>query len=170
LDSVGNLIGSYGPLAVTMSQIAKETGIGRATLYKYFPDVESVLIAWHQRHVAVHVAQLNDLRTRAGGPGARLKAVLKAYAVICQQRRRYGDDITTLIHRQGHLAEQQRQLINLISDLLADAAAAAIVRDDVPPHELASYCVRALTAAGDLSSAASVDRLVDVVLSGLRHG
>jgi hypothetical protein len=25
-------------------------GIGRATLYKYSPDIESVLLAWHEGH------------------------------------------------------------------------------------------------------------------------
>jgi hypothetical protein len=27
-------------------------GIGQATLYKYFPDIEAILHAWRQRHVA----------------------------------------------------------------------------------------------------------------------
>jgi AcrR family transcriptional regulator len=51
LDATGGLVQSRGLLAVTMSDIAEATGIGRATLYKYFPDVEMILSAWHQRHV-----------------------------------------------------------------------------------------------------------------------
>jgi AcrR family transcriptional regulator len=35
-----------------MSQIAEETSIGRATLYKYFSDVEAILIAWRLRQCA----------------------------------------------------------------------------------------------------------------------
>jgi AcrR family transcriptional regulator len=34
-----------------MSQIAEETRVGRATLYKYFPDVDAILVAWDERHV-----------------------------------------------------------------------------------------------------------------------
>jgi AcrR family transcriptional regulator len=47
LDATGSLVQSRGLLAVTMSDIAEATGIGRATLYKYFPDVETILSAWH---------------------------------------------------------------------------------------------------------------------------
>jgi hypothetical protein len=41
-------------LGISMSQIAAAAGIGRATLYKYFPDVERVVAAWHNRQVADH--------------------------------------------------------------------------------------------------------------------
>ncbi len=40
LDTTAALVREHGLAAVTMSQIAAAAGIGRATLYKYFPDVE----------------------------------------------------------------------------------------------------------------------------------
>src|SRR5437762_13945137 len=45
--SVYRYMSQNGLRSVTISQIAKETGIGRATLCKYFPDVEAILVAWH---------------------------------------------------------------------------------------------------------------------------
>jgi hypothetical protein len=56
----------------------------------------------------------------------------------------------------------------MIRDLLAAAAEAGDVRDDVSPEELASYCVHALDGAGEHRSKASVGRLVSVTLAGLR--
>ncbi|MEP7020668.1 MAG: helix-turn-helix domain-containing protein, partial [Pseudonocardiales bacterium] len=47
LDTAATLVAERGLSAVTMSRIAEETGIGRATLYKYFPDVEAIMTAWH---------------------------------------------------------------------------------------------------------------------------
>ncbi|TIL19051.1 MAG: helix-turn-helix transcriptional regulator, partial [Mesorhizobium sp.] len=35
LDTTAALVAEHGLLSVTMSKIAEETGIGRATLYKY---------------------------------------------------------------------------------------------------------------------------------------
>ena len=102
LDTTAALVAERGLAAVTMSQIAAATGIGRATLYKYFPDVEAILAAWHERQVAQHLGQLAE------------------------------------------------------------------VRDDVPPAELASYCLHALQAASSLPSEAAVRRLVTVTLAGLR--
>jgi Bacterial regulatory proteins, tetR family len=54
--------GRRAPARRTMSQIAEETGIGRATLYKYFPDVEAILLAWHDRQIAAHIAYLEEVR------------------------------------------------------------------------------------------------------------
>jgi AcrR family transcriptional regulator len=55
LDTMAALVAEHGLLGVTMSQIAEETGIGRATLYKYFPDVEAILLAWHDRQFTAHI-------------------------------------------------------------------------------------------------------------------
>jgi AcrR family transcriptional regulator len=76
LNTTWALIAKHGLLSVTMSRIAEKTGIGRATLYKYFPDVEAILLAWHERHVTGHFERLAELRDRAGDASERLEAVL----------------------------------------------------------------------------------------------
>jgi AcrR family transcriptional regulator len=166
LDTTAALVAEHGLWQVTMSQIAAETGIGRATLYKYFPDVESILLAWHDRHVTGHLEQLARIRDQAGSPGERLEAVLRAYAQIIYQRPR-GTELAALVHRGEHLARAQRHLTGLIADVVAAAARAGDVRDDIPPGELASYCVHALAAAGELPSKAAATRLITATLAGL---
>ena len=168
LDAAWALVAERGPLSVTMSRIAGEAGIGRATLYKYFPDVEAILIAWHERHVAGHLEHLAELRDRAGGAGERLEVVLQAYALISYHRGHQGTELAAVLHRGEHVARAQRRLTDLFRDLLAEAAGAGGVRDDVAPGELAGYCLHALAAAGSLPSEAAVRRLVAVVLDGLR--
>jgi AcrR family transcriptional regulator len=170
LDTTAALVAEHGLRPVTMLQIAERTGIGRATLYKYFPDVEAILVAWHQRHVTAHLDQLTAIRDRADTPGARLDAVLHAYAHIRhgQAHQAYGTELAALVHRDPHVAKAQRQVDELIRDLLADAAEDGDVRDDVPPPELATYCRRALDAAADLMTKAAVGRLVTLVRAGLR--
>src|SRR5262245_37432700 len=61
-DTAASRIDRHGLRGVTMSQIAEETGIGRATLYKYFPDVESILREWHARRIDDHLANLGRIR------------------------------------------------------------------------------------------------------------
>ncbi|CAN5571363.1 hypothetical protein BH24ACT13_BH24ACT13_07690 [soil metagenome] len=168
LDATWSLVSEHGLLSVTMSQIAEETGIGRATLYKYFPDVEAIVVAWHQRHVARHLEHLTELRDRAGDSGQRLEAVLEAYALIAHYRERHVADLSPLLHRGEQVARAQQQVTDVIRDLLSEVAEAGGLRNDVSPDELANYCVHALSAAGSLSSAASVRRLVKVTLAGLR--
>jgi AcrR family transcriptional regulator len=167
LDTTAALVAEHGLRSVTMSQIAEETGIGRATLYKYFPDVEAILVAWHERQVSGHLEYLAEVRDQAGEADKRLEAVLAAYALI--QHRHHGSELAALLHRGEHVARAQQQLRSFVRDLLADGAATGNVRDDVAPDELASYCLHALAAASRLPSKAAVSRLVSVTLAGLRR-
>jgi len=169
LDTTWALVAEHGLLSVTMSQIAERTGIGRATLYKYFPDVEAILFACHQRQVADHLGQLSDLRNQPGDAEERLAAVLEAYALISHHRGRHGtEELGALLHRGEHVDRAQQQIVDLIRDLLVEVAAAGRLREDVEAGELANFCLHALAAAGSLPSEAAVRRLVTVTLAGLR--
>jgi AcrR family transcriptional regulator len=168
LDTTATLVAERGLFSVTMSQIAEETGIGRATLYKYFPDVEAILLAWHERQVADHLEHLAEIRARAGDPRERLEAVLEAYALISHEH--HGTELAAILHRGGHVAHAQQQLSDFVRELLSEAAETGDLRDDVAPEELASYCLHALTAASSLPSKAAVRRLVTVILAGMRPG
>jgi AcrR family transcriptional regulator len=166
LDTTAALAAGQGPLSVTMSQIAEETGIGRATLYKYFPDVEAILIAWHERQIAGHLRQLAEVRDHATTVDGRLEAVLNAYALIRSEH--HNEELGALLHRGEHVARAERHLRGFLQDLLTQAAKTGDVRNDVAPGELASYCLHALAAASSMPSKAAVRRLVTVTLAGLR--
>jgi AcrR family transcriptional regulator len=168
LDTTAALAAQHGLLSVTMSQIAEETGIGRATLYKYFSDVESILEAWHERQIAAHLEQLAAVRDTAE-IHQRLKAVLEAYAFIQHDLRvAHTTELGTHLQTGTHVARARRRLHHMIRDLLAEAAQIGDVRDDVTPDELATYCQHALAAAGSLPSNAAVRRLVRVTSAGLQ--
>lgn len=166
LDTTAALVAKHGLRAVTMSQIAEETGIGRATLYKYFPDVESILLAWHERQISAHLEQLAALSKQGGRPIDRLEGVLETFALI--QHQHHDNDLAALLHRGGHVAHAEQHLKALVRSLLSEAATAGEIRSDIPPDELAGYCLHALTAAGRLPSKPAVRRLVTVTLAGLR--
>jgi AcrR family transcriptional regulator len=171
LDTTAPLVAEHGLRSVTMSQIAEKTGIGRATLYKYFSGVEAILLAWHERQISGHLEYLAEVRDQAGDAGERLEAVLEAYALISHERFSHehpGPELAALLHRGVHVARAQQQLIDLIRDLLTEGAETGDLRDDVAPEELASYCLHALAAASSLPSKAAVRRLVTVTLAGLR--
>jgi AcrR family transcriptional regulator len=169
LDTTAGLVTKHGLLSVTMSQIAEETGIGRATLYKYFTDVEAILLAWHERQISGHLDYLVEVRDEAGDAGEGLTSVLGAYAFISYESHgHYNAELAAFLHRGAHVARAQQQLLAMIRDLVAEGAERGQLRDDVPPEELASYCLHALSAASNLPSKAAVRRLVGVALTGLR--
>ncbi len=169
LDTAAALAAEHGLLSVTMSQIAEGTGIGRATLYKYFPDVETILLAWHERQIAGHLEQLAEVRNRPGNASERLDAVLEAFALISRESDgHHNTELVAFLHRDEQVGRAEQQVRDLIRGLLIEGAEAGDLRDDVAPDELASFCLHALTAASALPSKAAVRRLVSVTLAGLR--
>lgn len=169
LDTTASLVAEGGVTAASMSQIAERAGIGRATLYKYFPDVETILAAWHQDRVVEHITQLTQLRDGVGEPWQRLDAVMTRYAQITRRRSQHdGGDLAALVHRDADVRQAEQQLADLFGGLLTEVAQSGHLRGDVPPKELAQFCIHSLGAAASLGSEASVRRLVKVTLTALR--
>jgi AcrR family transcriptional regulator len=169
LGTTAALVREHGLRAVTMSQIAEQTGIGRATLYKYYPDVEAILVAWHERNAGGHLAQLAELRDHAADSAQALKAVLGTLALhMAERSQKNGGDLVALVHQDKHVSKIEQQMHRFLADLIDQASKGGQVRTDIPPDELASYCLHALTAAGPGRSKASIQRLVAITLSGLR--
>jgi len=167
LDTAAALATDHGLRSVTMSQIAEGAGIGRATLYKYFSDIDAILVAWHERQVSGHLEHLLAVRDRADAATERLQAVLEAYALISHEH--HGTELAALLHQGEHVARAHQHLSDFIADLLAEGAREGQIRDDVGPTELANYCLHALSAASSLPSKAAVRRLVTVTMAGLRR-
>ena len=168
LDTTARLVAEHGFRDVTMSQIAEAVGIGRATLYKYFPDVEAILVDWHEHQIARHLAQLEDARDQAADAVARLRAVLEAYALLSSAGRGHHDsELAAILHRDHRVAAAQKRVQDMVSNLIAEGVATGELRDDVAPSELAVYCLHAVAAAASMPSKAAVRRLVSVTLAGV---
>lgn len=167
LDAAAAIVASDGLRAVTMSLIAERAGIGRATLYRYFPDAESVLAAWHAEHVGAHVRELTAQGEQAPA-SRRLRTVLETYALhTFRGAAHQAPELVAQLHSGRHVSDAHAQLLTLLTGLIAADAAAGRVRTDTAPPELASYCLHALSAAATMESAAAVRRLTTVTLAGL---
>lgn len=168
LETTWKLVNERGPLSVTMTQVAEGVGIGRATLYKYFPDVESILRAHHQRHVDQHLDELTELACGAGRAEERLRALLSHYARICHSRVRHGSaDLSALLHRSTDVVDAEERIHELFTQLLDEAAAAGGVRADIAAGELADYCLHALSAAAKAPDESATTRLVELTMRSL---
>lgn len=173
LDAAEELLGERGPASWTMSEIAGQAGIGRATLYKYFPDVQAVAHAWHERLIHRELERLVQVSRRTSDPGHRLRAVLETYADIHRERpdHHLPEGAALLLHHgptDHRHAHAHAELRGFLSEVLASAAEAGQVRRDVPPQDLAAFCLHALRAASEVSSKSAVDRLVEITLAGLQ--
>ncbi|AOY73831.1 hypothetical protein ARZXY2_4332 (plasmid) [Arthrobacter sp. ZXY-2] len=150
LDAVTGLVSGHDLSSVTMSRIAQDAGIGRATLYKYFPDVEAVLAAWHERHISAHLEQLVHIQENTrGDTWHRLEEVLRAYAMIAHSG--HGGEQAVRLHSQPHVGDAERHLNAFLAALLAEGAKEGTFRNDTAPEVLAGYCLHALGASAGLA-------------------
>jgi AcrR family transcriptional regulator len=166
-DAAWALADEHGLRAVTMARIATAAGIARATIYKYFPDVESVLAAWHQRQIDAHLEQLTAMSEAAEDPQRALRSVLGAYAGIVARRGQHGPELAASLHRSGDHRTSEAQLDDLLRRLITSAVESDHVRADVDVDLLVRFCRHALGAAAELHSAEDVDRLVELTFAGL---
>ena len=163
------LVADHGLRGVTMSRIAAEAGIGRATLYKYFPDVDTILNEWHQDQVADHLTQLQAIRSHPGTARDRLAKVLEAFAHMTRAASQHSaaPDLVASLHAGDQLSKPETELRELLTGLIDEGIEASELRDDVPPAELALYCLNAAAGARYAETQAAVRRLLDVAMTGL---
>jgi AcrR family transcriptional regulator len=164
LDATAQLVAEQGPMSVTMSAIAERAGIGRATLYKYFPDVESILVAWHRRDFSSH---LERLRTLTDADSVTLDDIA---AFVRAQRQHHGPE--TRAEAVGALAQSvadlgtlngavRNEIIDALTKFLQGLAQRHEVRDDQPAEVLARWLFHAIHATADIDDGAVAQLLVD---------
>ncbi len=166
LDATAELVVDHGPMSVAMSAIAERAGIGRATLYKYFPDVESILLAWHARDSGDH---LDHLASLAKSPEVTLNEVIAFVRVQRERHHRDGaaDLVGTLAHAlAGHHGAAMPEgvegpIIKALTSIMRELARRDEVRTDLSADELARWVFHAIHAPDDLGSDALVAFLAD---------
>ncbi|MHA7284518.1 TetR/AcrR family transcriptional regulator [Arthrobacter sp. TMS2-4] len=193
LDGVARLVAEGGASSVSMTRAAEGAGISRATLYKYFSDVQALLLAWHERQIGEHLGHLHHVRDQAGhyvagtgqhdehdghgtDPVATVRAVLEAYALMLQQSSM--DRAPGYLHAGPHTDRAHAHLHEFLAEVISDATASAdghelstvSVRNDVPVDDLVSFALHAVNAAAIARSPEAARLLVGVVVDGLlRH-
>lgn len=162
LDAAVSLVVEHGVLSVTMSDVAASAGVSRATLYKYFPDVQSILQAEHRRQVAGELQELHSVKAAGGDAGEQLEQVLRIHAMMVH--RHHDSAVAGVLHQSGE-PQHMEQFLEVV---IRTAAEDGRIRTDVEAPELTRFCLHALAAAGQAGSEAEVDRLVRLTLNGMK--
>lgn len=168
LDAAEALIREAGFAGVSMTRVAERAGITRATLYKYFPDVDALLSQWHERQVSEHLAVLEKIRQETVGTGQQLQAVLEAYALMLYDMLAH-DSSPPALHRSAHVDHAHHYLEAFIADLIRADVQSRIAEVSMDPEDLARYCIHAMNAARSLSTRGAVPVLVDLTVQGIYH-
>ena len=166
LDAAAELFAEQGPLGVDMSAIAVRAGIGRATLYKYFSDLEAILVAWRGRDVAEHLRRLEAL-------SASTDLSLEALADLVYAQRRHhlrskgagllGTLADTLAGAGTAFSDIVDEFLAVLTRLMARLIQQGEVRADLDPGILARWLMHAVHAPGDLDDKVVARLLADAL-------
>ncbi|TSD93631.1 helix-turn-helix transcriptional regulator [Skermania sp. ID1734] len=146
--------------AVPLDDIAARAGVGPGTVYRHFPD-KSALFG------AVVTARVSDLvseaRHRASDdePGAAFFGFLTRVAQEAAAKR----DLPDAIAVPGPLREALHEAMSV---LLHRAQECSAVRGDITTDDLIALLKSLVTAVADSPSPGRADRILAVVVDGLR--
>ncbi|HWB76811.1 MAG TPA: TetR/AcrR family transcriptional regulator [Nannocystaceae bacterium] len=108
-------------LGATTNRIAEAAGVSIGTLYEYFPDKESLLLALGERHLDTAVAAVRELAQRwETQPPATIAAVMRDWIeLLAEQHRRHPSMHALLAHVVERVPAVLTRALQLQSDVVA---------------------------------------------------
>jgi AcrR family transcriptional regulator len=163
--ATGELAHRHGVTGLTMSAIARQSGISRATLYRYASDTAEAVDLWRTQEIDEHLQQLQSVADQTP-PERRLNAVLERYAVNLQHA--HGDVGVLIPHHGPAVTDAKSTVSTLLRELISAGTARGEVRTDIPVEELVLFAMTSLEAAAQLPSRQAAVRLAQLVEQSLR--
>lgn len=154
-------------LTTHMDRIAKEAGVGSATLYRNFPTREALVEAVYRNEVAQLCGSVPSLLERQP-PEKALRAWTRLFLDYVTTKHGMIDALRAIAATGANPYGNSRQLIHTAVGTLMDACAAAgVIRTDVPASDIGAALEGiALTSAGP-GRREQAERLLDLILDGL---
>jgi AcrR family transcriptional regulator len=152
-----------GVSALTMAAIADAAGISRQTLYRYFPDLDAVLVGV-ANVIAAHDDDLAARLHALPGPVERLDALVRIVAGSHDASGLVALRSTLPPPARDVLAQHEDRMVCTVADVLADGIAAEVFRPDLDPAADAALVLGLAAAATTLTverAIALVHRMVD---------
>jgi AcrR family transcriptional regulator len=87
LAAAQRLIQEHGYAGLSMRELARHSGLAKATLYHHFHDKSDVVLSVLEGDILVVCDRLRDAAASPGSPAARLRAVVSAYFAVQAERR-----------------------------------------------------------------------------------
>jgi AcrR family transcriptional regulator len=152
----------------SMRAIAREAGVGIATLYRHFPTRESLVDAVYRDQVARLTAGARDLLAELPPPAA-LRRWMELFGEWIATKNGMLDTLLAMIE-SGEIAHArtQTELLAAIDVLLDAGRASGELRPDVTAEDIAAGLIGIFTVAPSPEHAARAGRLLDLLMDGLR--
>jgi AcrR family transcriptional regulator len=150
------LIVERGMSSVTMSAVAERAGVSRQTVYNHFPDLDSIVLAVHERHDVMDHAEalLGTAGTATQKIDLLIRHTIGAYA--------HTRGTVAIEHGLAPVARESlrrhaRRGRDLIAALLEQGVETHVFRADLDPEIDARLLQGTLAAAGEAAAEPGAD-------------
>jgi AcrR family transcriptional regulator len=151
-----------------MRAIARQAGVGVATLYRHFPTREALVDAVYQDQVVRLTAGARDLLADHS-PARALRLWMDVFADWLATKHGMTDTLLAMIDSgEISLAHSRQELLSAITTILTAGAVAGDIRTDASAEDIAVSLIGIFTVAGKPEQHAQAQRLLNLLMDGLK--
>jgi AcrR family transcriptional regulator len=154
----------------SMRAIAREAGVGIATLYRHFPTRESLVDAVYRDQVERLTAGARELLGQLP-PAQAMRRWMDLFADWLATKHGMIDTLRAMLE-SGEIAHTQSrtELLDAITTILGAGVAAGDLRPDISAEDIAASLTGIFIVAGRPGNQAQAERLLNLLMDGLRPG
>ena len=153
----------------SMRAIAREAGVGIATLYRHFPTRESLVDAVYHDQVERLTVGARELLERLP-PAEAMRGWMDLFGDWLMTKHGMTDTLLAMIESgEIALAQTRAELLDVITTILEAGRAAGDLRPDVTAEDIAASLIGIFTVAGKPAQRAQAERLLNLLMDGLRN-
>jgi AcrR family transcriptional regulator len=168
LEAAKAVFSAGGPDA-SLEAVARQAGVGIGTLYRHFPTREALFEAVYRREVE-HLAELAEQLKAEMSPVDALRHWLRSNVEFVATKKGMSAALALTVSNSSDLtAYSFERLTKAVGRLLDRAVAAGEIRADISPEDLLRALVGMCYLHDQPGWQASVLRLLDVLIDGLRR-
>ncbi|MFB7509241.1 TetR/AcrR family transcriptional regulator [Streptomyces broussonetiae] len=153
--------------AATLKQIAKDAGVGIATLYRRFPTREQLVDATYRYETARLAARTPDLLRQLPADRA-LRTWMSQVLDYLAAKHGMADTLKTLLQNDEQLSSQTReQLTRAVEEFRLAGISQGVIREDVPSPDILMSLAGVTLAAGAAHQREQAERLLDLLMDAI---
>ena len=152
----------------SMRAIAREAGVGIATLYRHFPTRESLVDAVYHDQVERLTLGARELLGLLP-PAEAMRRWMDLFGDWLVTKHGMIDTLLAMIESgEIALAQTRAELLDVITTILDAGTAAGDLRADISAEDIAASLIGIFTVVGKPEQRPQADRLLNLLMDGLR--
>ncbi|MCZ2402856.1 TetR/AcrR family transcriptional regulator [Paenarthrobacter sp. Z7-10] len=176
LEAFGDLLFTHGLPGLTMTDVARQAGVGRTAVYNYFADLEQLLVAYAFDETGRFLSELKTDLAGLGNPVDRLALYVRAQILDLSRRHLPPGPAMRSVLSAGSFAKLAVH-VGELNTLLQDILREAMDQGYLPPADVQSLThlihgslTASATRGAERQDDAELERHIEVTVRFIQGG